>query len=77
MTLDIRKFSERLRKINDDYLHQQINRGEYLAQRKIIFDDIEQALSTGISVPYEQLNDESRGGGEENLVGKITAFFRD
>ncbi len=63
MSLDISIYSLQLRKLGEDYFYQQISRADYLAQRKQIFDTIQQ-----------DLNIEDDGSDEETDDGLHTTF---
>lgn len=45
MSNDIKKYSEQLRQILDDYYHNQISLEDYRAQRKFVLDSIEHELA--------------------------------
>ena len=47
MSDDMIKYAQQLRRLTDDYFHQQLSLGEYRAQRKDIFDHIEKELAGG------------------------------
>ena len=59
MSNDMIKYAPQLRRLIDDYYHQQITVEDYKAQRKLIFDQIEKELAGVIadseaSVPATQ-----------------------
>lgn len=39
------KYSQQLRRLIDDYYHQQLSADEYRAQRKLIFDQLESEMT--------------------------------
>lgn len=45
MSDDMIKYSQQLRRLIDDYYHQQMTSDDYRAQRKLIFDDIEREFT--------------------------------
>jgi hypothetical protein len=47
MSDDMIKYAQQLRRLIDDYYHQQLSPGDYRAQRKDIFDRIEKELAGG------------------------------
>lgn len=49
MRHDMDKYSQQLRQIVDDYFHGQLTLPEYVAQRKLVLDHIEDGLKSGSS----------------------------
>lgn len=49
MRNDMNRYSQQLRQIVDDYFHGQLTVQEYVAQRKIVLDRIEDGLTSGAS----------------------------
>ncbi|MFP5350916.1 MAG: hypothetical protein ACLGHO_13895 [Gammaproteobacteria bacterium] len=60
MRLDMEKYSQQLRQIVDDYFHGQLTLPEYVAQRKLVLDHIEEGLksSSGIEMQREDALDQ-------------------
>lgn len=49
MSDDMIKYAQQLRRLVEDYYYQQLTADEYRAQRKLIFDHIENELAGGYS----------------------------
>ncbi len=47
MSDDMIKYAQQLRRLTDDYYHQQLALADYRARRKAIFDHIEKELAGG------------------------------